>query len=108
MPRNGRSARAGAGRTAGFFSGKGNGALCSLAAAADGGVTVELGRGEVGRIGRAPKKRQLAVIDKVRKQEADMRDCARRRTALPIIHLILRSAHFARVSKDWPHTPPSS
>jgi hypothetical protein len=92
MPRNGRSARAGAGRTAGFFSGKGNGALCSLAAAADGGVTVELGRGEVGRIGRAPKKRQLAVIDKVRKQEADMRDCARRlaaaRPASPLKHFV--------------------
>src|ERR1700686_3874891 len=45
MPRNGRSARAGAVRTA-DFSGKGNGALCSLAAAADGGVTVGLGRQE--------------------------------------------------------------
>jgi hypothetical protein len=28
------------------------------------------------RIGRKPKKRQLAGHDKVRKQEADMRDCA--------------------------------
>src|ERR1700735_2524642 len=71
MPRNGRSARAGAVRTADFFSGKGNGALCGLAAAADGGVTVELGRSEIGRIGRAPKKRQLTVTDKVRKQAAD-------------------------------------
>jgi hypothetical protein len=43
MPRNGRSTRAGADRAAGFFSGKGNGALSSLAAAADGGVKVELG-----------------------------------------------------------------
>src|SRR6202158_2087311 len=43
MPRNGRSARAGAVRAAGFFSGEGNGALSSLAAAAVGGVTVELG-----------------------------------------------------------------
>ena len=39
MPRNGRSARAGAVRAAGFFSGKGNGALSSLAA--DGGITAE-------------------------------------------------------------------
>jgi hypothetical protein len=45
MPRNGRSARAGAERSADFFSGKGNGALSSLAAAAGGGVTVELGLG---------------------------------------------------------------
>jgi hypothetical protein len=42
MPRNGRSARAGAVRAAGFFSGNGNGALSSLAATAGGGVTVEL------------------------------------------------------------------
>src|SRR5450631_447167 len=41
MPRNGRSARAGAVRSADFFSGKGNGALSSLAAAAGGGVTIE-------------------------------------------------------------------
>jgi hypothetical protein len=54
MPRNGRSARAGAERSADFFSGKG--ALSSLAAAAGGGVTVELGLD--GRIGRSPKKRQ--------------------------------------------------
>src|SRR5437763_11662515 len=39
MPLNGRSARAGALGTADFFSGKGNGALSSLAAAAGGGVT---------------------------------------------------------------------
>ena len=52
MPRNGRSARAGAVRFAGFFSGKGNGALSSLAAAAGGGVTAKLGRGNC-RIGRA-------------------------------------------------------
>jgi hypothetical protein len=44
MPRNGRSARAGAIRAADFFSGRGNGALSSLADAAEGGVTVELGR----------------------------------------------------------------
>src|SRR3981081_2976802 len=43
MPRNGRSARAGAARTADFFSGKGNGALSSLAAAAGGGVNLNLG-----------------------------------------------------------------
>jgi hypothetical protein len=42
MPRNGRSARAGAARAFDFFSGKGNEALSSLAAAAGGGVTVEL------------------------------------------------------------------
>jgi len=41
MPRNGRSARAGALRAAYFFSGNGKGALSSLAAAAGGGVTVE-------------------------------------------------------------------
>src|SRR5712675_3115548 len=42
MPRNGRSARAGALRAADFFSGNGSGALSSLAAAAGGGVTFEL------------------------------------------------------------------
>ena len=45
MPRNGRSARAGAGRVTGFFSGNGNAALSSLAAAAGGGVTAKLGAG---------------------------------------------------------------
>src|ERR1700687_4859687 len=54
MPRNGRSARAGAVRAANFFSGKGNGALSSLAAAAGRGVTVELGCRNY-RIGRAAK-----------------------------------------------------
>src|SRR5215468_742111 len=39
MPLNGRSARAGALRATDFFSGKGIGALSSLAAAAGGGVT---------------------------------------------------------------------
>src|SRR5471030_2912835 len=43
MPRNGRSARAGAVRTFDFFSGNGNGALSSRAAA-DGGVTGKLGQ----------------------------------------------------------------
>src|SRR5450755_4177423 len=43
MPRNGRSARAGAARATDFFSGNGNGALSSLAAAAGGGVNAELG-----------------------------------------------------------------
>src|SRR5436309_736843 len=43
MPRNGRSARAGAVRAVDFFSGKGNEARSSLAAAAGGGVTVQLG-----------------------------------------------------------------
>src|SRR5260370_2384106 len=42
MPRNGRSARAGAVRAADFFSGKDDAALSSLAAAAGGGVTLEL------------------------------------------------------------------
>ncbi len=56
MPRNGRSARAGAARATGFFSGIGNGALSSLAAAAGGGVTVELGRRNY-RIGRGFTKR---------------------------------------------------
>jgi hypothetical protein len=81
MPRNGRSARAGAVRAADFFSGKGKGALSSLAAAAGGGVTAILGRRNY-RIGRTTKKRQLPDIDKARKQEADMRDCARQRAAV--------------------------
>src|SRR5258708_33401489 len=42
MPRNGRSARAGAARAVDFFSGKGNETRSSLAAAAGGGGTVEL------------------------------------------------------------------
>ena len=44
MPLNGWSARAGARRARGFFSGKGMRALSSLAAAAGGGVTAELSR----------------------------------------------------------------
>src|SRR6267154_2842411 len=56
MPRNGRSARAGAARAVDFFSGNGKGARSSLAAAAGGGVTVELGCRNY-RIGRAAKKR---------------------------------------------------
>jgi hypothetical protein len=59
----------------------GNGALSSLAAAADGGVTAKLERRNY-RIGRAAKKRQMPVIDKARKQEAVMRDCARQHAAL--------------------------
>src|SRR5258708_6507268 len=59
MPRNGRSARAGALRVADFFSGKGSGALSSLAAAAGGGVTVELGCKNY-RIGRTPKNDNCA------------------------------------------------
>src|SRR3974390_242067 len=43
MPRNGRSARAGAVRFAGFFSGRGNAARSSLAAAAFGGVAAKTG-----------------------------------------------------------------
>jgi hypothetical protein len=60
-------------RVADFFSGKGNAALSSLAAAACGGVTIKA-RMQKYRIGRDGKKRQLALIDKVRKQDADMRD----------------------------------
>src|SRR6195952_2813530 len=45
MPRNGRSDRAGAGRAADFFSGKGAAARSSLAAAAGGGVKLKLGAG---------------------------------------------------------------
>src|ERR1700682_632925 len=56
MPRNGRSVRAGTVRAVDFFSGKGNGALSSLAAAAGRGVTVELGCRNY-RIGRAAKGR---------------------------------------------------
>src|ERR1700720_1538135 len=41
MPRNGRSARAGAVRSADFFSDNGNESLSSLAAVAGGGVTIE-------------------------------------------------------------------
>jgi hypothetical protein len=43
MPRNGRSARAGAERAAIFLFGNGNEALSSLAAVAEGGVTMKLG-----------------------------------------------------------------
>src|SRR4051794_30397895 len=44
MPRNGRSARAGADGVANFFFGNGNGTLSSLAAVAEGGGTAKLGR----------------------------------------------------------------
>src|SRR3981189_2240861 len=43
MPRNGRSARAGAARAADFFSAKGDGALSRPAAGAGGGGTVGIG-----------------------------------------------------------------
>jgi hypothetical protein len=59
---NGRSARAGALRTADFFSGKGNGALSSLAAAAGGGVTA-ISKGSNDRLGRGFKKHQIARHD---------------------------------------------
>src|SRR5205823_5260481 len=56
IPRNGRSARAGAVRAIDFFSGKGDEALSSLAAAAGGGVTFNSGVGaKIVEIGRAPK-----------------------------------------------------
>jgi hypothetical protein len=77
----GRSARAGAFGAADFFSGRGNAMLSSLAAAAGGGVTAEKLGHQNDRIGRVPKKQRLACNDKVRKQDADMRDCARRRGA---------------------------
>src|ERR1700710_171517 len=44
MPRNGRSARAGADGEANFFFGNGDETLSSLTAVAEGGVTVKLGR----------------------------------------------------------------
>jgi hypothetical protein len=68
MPRNGRSARAGARRAVGSLSGSGNGVLSSLTAVADGGVTMNSGEkmGNI-RIGRAAKKRYLPCNDKVRK-----------------------------------------
>src|SRR6201991_5374376 len=44
MPRNGRSARAGADGVANFFFGNGNETLSSLAAVAEGGVTAKLRR----------------------------------------------------------------
>ena len=72
MPRNGRSARAGAVRAAGLLSGKSDAALSSLAVAAGGGFKVELRRGN-DRIGRSRKRRYLRVPGKARKQEADMR-----------------------------------
>src|ERR1700686_3291885 len=56
MPRNGRSARAGTVRMAGFFSGNGREALSSLAAAAGGGGTAKPG-GRNFREQTAPKKR---------------------------------------------------
>ena len=59
--KNGRSARAGALRIAALFSGKGNGALSSLAAAAGGGVTA-ISKAVI-RIGRGCKKHQFAGCD---------------------------------------------
>ena len=89
MPLNGRSARAGALgalalagalAAADFFSGKGNGALSSLAATAGGGVTA-ISKGNNYRIGRSFKKGHLDGNDKVWKRDTDMRDCARRPAA---------------------------
>src|SRR5690349_6204926 len=58
IPLNGRSARAGARRTAGFFAGNDNSSLSSLAAVAraGGGLKVELGA--INESAEAPKKRQ--------------------------------------------------
>src|SRR3954447_5640334 len=89
MPLNGRSARAGALgavalagalAAADFFSGKGNGALSSLAATAGGGVTA-ISKGNNYGIGQSFKKGHLDGNDKVWKRDTDMRDCARRPAA---------------------------
>ena len=72
MPLNGRSARAGALRAADFFSGKGIGALSSLAAAAGGGVTA-ISKAVMIESGEAVKNTNSRRCDKVRKQDADMR-----------------------------------
>ena len=80
MPLNGRSARAGALRATDFFSGNGNGALSSLAAAAGGGVTA-ISKGSNRGIGRGSKKRHLGGNNKVRKRDSDMRKRARQPTA---------------------------
>jgi hypothetical protein len=74
MPRNGRSARAGAARRAGFFSARGNEALSSLAVAG-GGVTVGTRSGNEG-IGSTLKKRQSPGNHKIGKQDTDMREHA--------------------------------
>src|SRR5258708_31760284 len=58
MPRNGWSARAGAVRAVDFFSGKGNEARSSLAAAAGGGVPLELSA-EIGGSGGTPKNKNV-------------------------------------------------
>jgi hypothetical protein len=73
MPRNGRSARAGATWRVGlFFSIAGRDARSSLAAAAGGGVTAGLRR-RIIESGGGIKKRQPRDHDKAGKQEADMR-----------------------------------
>src|SRR4051812_47092506 len=70
IPRNGRSARAGAFlraadlRDAGLFLGEGTAALSSLTAAADGGVTAELGGGKMANViesGECPKNDNCTV-----------------------------------------------
>src|SRR6266404_6134500 len=58
IPLKGRSARASVVGAADFFSGNGNGALSSLAAAAGGGVTA-ISKTVISRIGREFKKHQL-------------------------------------------------
>src|SRR3954466_11677580 len=70
IPRNGRSARAGAERAGCFRFGRGNEALSSRAAVAEGGVTVKLGawRTNLAKF----QKRQFAWSDKAGKQDADM------------------------------------
>src|SRR5258707_2949857 len=68
MPRNGRSARAGAVRAVDFFSGKGNEARSSLAAAAGGGGTGELSS-EIIESGGALKKDKFPPATKPRSGE---------------------------------------
>ena len=68
MPLNGRSARAGALAAAGFFSGNGNGALSSLAAAAGGGVTA-ISKAVMIESGEALKNANCGGNNKVRKRE---------------------------------------
>src|SRR5260370_42671291 len=60
MPRNGRSARAGAARAVDFFSGKGNEARSSLAAAAGGGGKVGLQAEIITAGGNAKNNNMLA------------------------------------------------
>jgi hypothetical protein len=68
MPRNGRSARAGAVLLANFSSSNGNTILSSLAAAAGDGSKLEKSESS-----RDLQRQYPLFYDKARKQEADMR-----------------------------------